>query len=189
MVELCCNVTSAQQSASGHRCCPWRPWSHLHAGLPAGEVRQELGQAQGLGDDGLRLHRHAGVLAGAWVNCFGGPADAMQPGAGPGLRGKPALLCSARPVQPSPATAWLTDADLAAAPSAVPDPALPSVLTHQLRMQSTKLCLQDADMVVLESLEHLFCLPTDFALVPSQGYHEWTYNSGGARVCCMSVCP
>ena len=111
------NVTSAQQSASRHRCCPWRPWSYLHAGLPAEEVRQELGQAQGLGDDGLRLHCHAGVLADAWASCFGGSADAMRPGAGPCLPGNPALLCSAWQVQPSPATAWSTDGDLAAAVS------------------------------------------------------------------------
>ena len=73
MIPALLYVTPAQQVRSRHRCCPWRPWSHLHAELPAGEVRQELGQAQGLGDDGLRLHCHAGVLAGAWVNCFGEP--------------------------------------------------------------------------------------------------------------------
>ena len=56
-------------------------------------------------------------------------------------------------------------------------------------MHGTKVCLQDADMVVLESLEHLFYLPTDFAMVPNQGYNGWAYNSGSAGVCCMPVCP
>ena len=44
-------------------------------------------------------------------------------------------------------------------------------------------------MVVLESLEHLFDLPTDFALVPNQGYNAWAFNSGSARVCCMPLLP
>ena len=37
-------------------------------------------------------------------------------------------------------------------------------------------------MVVLESLEHLFYLPTDFALVPNQGYNGWAFNSGRTRL-------
>ena len=102
------------------------------------------------------------------------------------------MLSTASPAQPSHRMAHtsrpgsLTCLHFRTSSAIAPDTLISGAQTI---MHGTKVCLQDTDMVVLGSLEHLFYLPTDFALVPNQGYNGWAYNAGSARVCCMPVCP